>query len=75
MQVSALNADLAYVPKRVCTSRVPYKYKAGGFRLGTWVSEQRSQYAKGKLDSSKSTRLEKLPGWTWNPPTGVWIDR
>ena len=55
------------------TSRVPYKYQVDGFRLGAWVTEQRSQYAKGKLDSSKSSRLEKLPAWTWNPPTGVWI--
>ncbi|VAZ85582.1 hypothetical protein LAUMK42_04420 [Mycobacterium persicum] len=56
------------------TSRVPYTYKVGGFGLGAWVSGQRSQYAKGKLDSSRQKRLERLPGWTWNPPTGIWID-
>lgn len=50
------------------TSRVPYSYQVGGFGLGAWVSGQRSLYAKGKLDSSKSTRLEALIDWTWNPP-------
>jgi superfamily II DNA or RNA helicase len=53
------------------TSRVPYASEVDGFRLGVWVSWQRSQYAKGKLESTRQTRLERLPGWTWNnPPTG-----
>ncbi|MGO9747678.1 MAG: Helicase associated domain protein [Mycobacterium sp.] len=52
------------------TSRVPYSYKANGVNLGVWVSEQRSQYAKGKLDPTRQKRLERLPGWTWNPRPG-----
>lgn len=55
------------------TSRVPYKYKVNGFGLGAWVSGQRRQYAKGKLDSSRQSKLEQLPGWIWKPPTGIWI--
>lgn len=57
------------------TSRVPYTCQVDGFRLGAWVSGQRSQYSKGKLVPSRQTRLEQLPEWTWHPPTGVWIDR
>lgn len=52
------------------TSRVPYSDKVDGINLGVWLSEQRSQYAKGTLDPSRQRRLERLPGWTWNPPTG-----
>ena len=48
-------------------SRVPYSYEVGGFKLGVWVSWQRSQYAKGKLDPTRQKRLERLPGWTWTP--------
>jgi hypothetical protein len=41
-----------------------------GFRLGVWASTQRSSYAKGKLSLERQHRMEKLPGWTWNPPRG-----
>jgi superfamily II DNA or RNA helicase len=57
------------------TSRVPYKYKIDGFGLGAWLSGQRSLYAKGNLDSSRQQRLECLPAWTWNPPTGVTLNK
>lgn len=49
------------------TSQVPYSYEIDDFRLGVWVSWQRSEYAKGKLDPSRQRRLERLPGWTWTP--------
>jgi len=49
------------------TSRVPYTCKVDGLGLGAWVSGQRSQYAKGKLDPWRQKRLERLPGWTWDP--------
>jgi len=52
------------------TSRVPYSYESDGIKLGVWVSGQRSQYAKGKLDPLRQRRLEQLPGWTWNTPAG-----
>ncbi|WP_201408832.1 DEAD/DEAH box helicase [Mycobacterium paraintracellulare] len=51
------------------TSRVPYTYKHNGFRLGVWVYEQRSQYAKGKLDPLRQKRLKRLRGWTWDART------
>jgi hypothetical protein len=39
-----------------------------GFRLGGWVSEQRSRRAQ--LDSARIARLEALPGWVWNAQKG-----
>jgi helicase associated protein len=47
------------------SSRVPYSYELDGFRLGVWVYEQRSQYAKAKLNPMPQKRLEGLRGWTW----------
>lgn len=57
------------------TSRVPYKRKIDGFGLGAWVSGQRNLHTKGKLDSVRQSKLESLPDWTWNRPSGAWIDR
>ena len=47
------------------TSRVPYDRTLKGVKLGHWVSMQRSNYAKGKLDPARQHRLEKLRGWEW----------
>jgi len=47
------------------TSRVPYDRIFKGAKLGHWVSMQRSNYVKGKLDPARQHRLEKLRGWEW----------
>lgn len=52
------------------TSRVPYSYTENGDKLGTWVSTQRAYFRKGNLDPARVRRLERLPGWMWDPPTG-----
>jgi hypothetical protein len=52
------------------TSQVPYAYALDGVKLGTWVSEQRSQYAKGRLNPERQAGLEALPGWEWSPQRG-----
>jgi transcriptional regulator with XRE-family HTH domain len=49
-------------------ARVPRSYiTPDGGRLGAWVVEQRSRFARGTLDPDRSMRLEELPGWTWGP--------
>jgi hypothetical protein len=47
-------------------ARVPAAHVEGGFRLGTWVSHRRRDRRKGVLDPRWATRLECLPGWTWD---------
>ncbi|OBI49787.1 hypothetical protein A5707_16360 [Mycobacterium kyorinense] len=52
-------------------ARVPRSYTTNdGDRLGEWVAEQRKRFARGMLDPDRSTRLEKLPGWTWGSRAG-----
>ena len=51
--------------------RVPQGYiAADGYRLGQWVSNQRS--TKDKMDSDRRQRLEALPGWSWDPFSDQW---
>ena len=53
--------------------RVPAIYKTNdGYRLGQWVSVQRS--TKDKMDSDRRQRLDALPGWTWDPRSDQWED-
>ncbi len=37
-----------------------------GLRLGTWVAMQRWHHNKGGLTQERISRLESVPGWTWN---------
>lgn len=43
-----------------------------GKNLVSWVNTQRARYTKGKLESDRINRLEKLPGWTWTPKEDSW---
>ncbi|WP_132471894.1 DEAD/DEAH box helicase [Rhodococcus sp. SMB37] len=52
--------------------RVPHSYIVDGYRLGTWVSKQRSQRTGGTLDIDRVHRLQELAGWTWNPKADQW---
>ncbi len=37
-----------------------------GYKLGTWVSNQRYQHKKGELSRDQEKTLEQLPGWVWS---------
>ena len=48
------------------TSAVPQSYRTPeGGTLGSWVSNQRTAFAKNKLHPERQRRLESLPGWVW----------
>jgi len=52
--------------------RVPQGHVEDGFRLGAWVTNQRVFYGRGTLEADRIRRLEKLPGWTWDPHSDRW---
>jgi superfamily II DNA or RNA helicase len=46
---------------------VPVSYKTeDGYKLGAWVTKQRSEYASGKLSELKVKQLESFRGWVWD---------
>jgi superfamily II DNA or RNA helicase len=56
-------------------SRVPTDYyDSDGFRLGSWVNNQRQAYQRGTLEQERRRRLEALPGWTWTVLDDAWED-
>ena len=65
------NRLLDYV-KRRGDARVPISYAIDGFKLGTWVSTQRTNYTEGTLEVDHRRLLEALPGWTWRPKADQW---
>jgi hypothetical protein len=46
-------------------ARVPYDYRQDSFALGSWVSRQRRAFKQGRLDRTRTARLETLSGWSW----------
>ncbi|WP_370185145.1 Helicase associated domain protein [Rhodococcus wratislaviensis] len=55
-------------------SRVPNSYIIDGYRLGPWVTKQRSKRTDGTLDLDRVHRLEELAGWSWDPKADQWED-
>jgi len=51
---------------------VPFSYKVNGFNLGGWANKQRDSYRSGKLTSERTERLQRLPGWLWDPLGDAW---
>ena len=62
---------LEYV-ERHGDARVPQSYTVDGYQLGKWVKHQRYCHRKGTLDADRQRRLQKLPGWTWDPVADRW---
>jgi superfamily II DNA or RNA helicase len=52
--------------------RVPARYTVDDFKLRAWVNTQRRKYDKDEDDADRRCRLQKLPGWTWNPFADQW---
>jgi superfamily II DNA or RNA helicase len=51
----------------------PNKRDAGVVgELGQWVGVQRRAWKHGKLSSDQIDRLQKLPGWSWDPFADRW---
>ena len=50
----------------------PRGHLEDGYRLGQWVSEQRSTYRAGRLPPERIARLEACPAGCWNPLDADW---
>ncbi|WP_280471737.1 helicase associated domain-containing protein [Nocardia cyriacigeorgica] len=53
-------------------AQVPQSFTADDYKLGTWVTIQRSNHAAGRGLPDREARLESLPGWSWNPRSDQW---
>jgi hypothetical protein len=53
-------------------ARVPRHHIEGSIDLGQWVVTQRSAQKRGRLSTDRATRLESVPGWTWNVRDARW---
>lgn len=62
--------ELVAFKERNGDCRVPVK-NAG--KLGTWVDEQRTQFARGNLSPKRKARLDSI-GFEWNPFESAWDD-
>ena len=58
-------ASLAHFVERERHAQVPARWREDGYPLGKWVSRQRGERRRGRLDATRRARLEALPEWTW----------
>ena len=55
--------------------RVPAGYQDDdGFKLGLWVQNQRARGQRGELSAERTSLLESVRGWTWQPGETAWED-
>jgi Helicase associated domain len=52
--------------------QVPKRHVEDGFRLGMWLSGQRSSYAKGRMSPDRVRRFEQIPRWVWDIKQAAW---
>ncbi len=58
---------LAYVEEHG-DARVPADHVTRtGHHLGSWVAVRRAEFRSGRLAGDRCSRLERLPGWSWDP--------
>ena len=55
-------------------ARVPQDAFEDGFRLGQWITGQRTSYSRSTLAEDRVRCLEALPGWSWRPRADRWPD-
>ena len=59
--------------KQYGNARVPSNYVTpDGFKLGSWVRNQRHNKSKNLLSQDRIKRLEALTGWSWDPINEQW---
>lgn len=51
---------------------VPQNFVRGGYRLGQWVTTQRTAYAAATLMPKRQRLLSELPGWAWQAREERW---
>ena len=61
---------LAKFVEREGNARVHKEHVEDGVRLGEWVIDQRVK--RNKLTDDQRSRLESLPGWSWDARSDLW---
>lgn len=57
------------------SSRAPHQYTtSNGFKLGAWLSNQRTMCKAGKLSQIRQDKLSSLPNWSWQQQDDDWND-
>ena len=54
-----------YVEEHKTIPKQSYR-EPDGYRLGRWVTKQRSKGNRGKLTPERKARLESVEGWVWD---------
>ena len=67
-------AHLESFVAREAHARVPRDWREDDYRLGQWVEVQRSLCRQERLAEDRRTRLEALPGWTWDMLAAAWVE-
>jgi hypothetical protein len=53
-------------------ARVPNKHVEGNFKIGSWITNQKTALRKGRLSPDRVARLQALPGWVWDQEEARW---
>ena len=67
-------ARLIQFAEREGHAQVPLRHVQNGFRIGSWVSNQRMAFRTGRLSDVRRARLEALPEWAWDTRDAYWED-